>query len=325
MLRAIHGVEIEGYRSHPLHSHGRIWPETNCYVDVWIELLPALGFEPLAALSFTVAQDFEGDHFTFFKFPLEDLALLFGLTVQELAIYDSLESHISTQLRRGHIPLVEVDGYFLPDTVGTTYRAAHSKTTVGINQIDPKTRTVEYFHGLGYYRAVDEDYDGLFRRFSDIEPDNDTLFPYVEFVKRDPSFQHGSVAEAALLLLRRHLKRRPTTNPMQSFQLALYADAEWLFEKPADYFHKYAFNTARQTGANFELLASHLRWLSRQHPADFESCIELSTDLASTAKTFQFQMARAFARKRMTGLEPLLERMASTHSALMEQLCSKVL
>jgi Domain of unknown function (DUF1839) len=324
MVRAIHGVEIEGYRSHPLHAHDRIWPETNCYVDVWIELLPALGFDPLAALSFTVAQDFEGDHFTFFKFPLEDLALLFGLTVQELAIYDSLESHVSTQVRRGYVPLVEVDGYFLPDTVGTSYRLSHSKTTVGINQIDPKNRTVEYFHGVGYHLAFGEDYDGLFRRFSDIAPDNDTLFPYVEFVKRDPSFQHGSVSATALVLLRRHLKRRPTTNPFQSFREALYAEADGLFAKPADYFHKYAFNTARQAGANFELLASHLSWLGRHDHSDFDACVELATELASTAKTFQFQMARAFARKRMTGLEPLLDRMASTHSALMGQLCARV-
>ena len=37
------------------------------------------------ALGFTAAQDFEGDQFTFTKFPLEDLETLFGLKATELA------------------------------------------------------------------------------------------------------------------------------------------------------------------------------------------------------------------------------------------------
>ena len=31
------------YRRHAVHGDGRIWAETNCYVDIWIELLHALG------------------------------------------------------------------------------------------------------------------------------------------------------------------------------------------------------------------------------------------------------------------------------------------
>ena len=49
------------------------WVEKNCYVDVWIELLHALGLEPLAMLAFTVAVDFEGDQWTFFKPSHDDL------------------------------------------------------------------------------------------------------------------------------------------------------------------------------------------------------------------------------------------------------------
>jgi hypothetical protein len=78
------------WKPQALHAGERIWLETNCYIDVWAELLPALGHPAEAALAFTVRQDFEGDHFTFFKFPLEDLETLFGLAVQELAIYDTL-------------------------------------------------------------------------------------------------------------------------------------------------------------------------------------------------------------------------------------------
>ena len=71
-------IDPATWRSHALHAPDRIWLETNCYVDVWIEVLHAFGLEPLAALPFTVSQDFEGDHFTFFKFPAEDLRALYG-------------------------------------------------------------------------------------------------------------------------------------------------------------------------------------------------------------------------------------------------------
>ena len=38
------------YRRHALHASERLWVEKNCYVDIWIELLHALGLEPLAAM-----------------------------------------------------------------------------------------------------------------------------------------------------------------------------------------------------------------------------------------------------------------------------------
>ncbi len=33
----------DGYQPHALHSSERMWPETNCYVDLWIEVLNAVG------------------------------------------------------------------------------------------------------------------------------------------------------------------------------------------------------------------------------------------------------------------------------------------
>src|SRR5262245_40425576 len=109
------GLDPATWRPSALHGGNRIWPETNCYIDVWVELLPALGHPVEPALSFTVLQDFEGDQFTFFKFPLEDLQTLFGLSVQELAIYESVEAQTMAQLRRGRPVLVEVDAFWLPD------------------------------------------------------------------------------------------------------------------------------------------------------------------------------------------------------------------
>ena len=36
-------IEADAFDPHPIHLGGRNWHETNCYVDVWIEVLHALG------------------------------------------------------------------------------------------------------------------------------------------------------------------------------------------------------------------------------------------------------------------------------------------
>src|SRR5215210_7588750 len=106
----------ETSRPHAIHQPGRIWAHTNCYADVWIELLHALGVEPTASLAFTLAIDFEGDQWTFFKCPLADLYELYGIDVQELAIWRELAVHVAEQVVRGRPVLVEVDSFYLPDT-----------------------------------------------------------------------------------------------------------------------------------------------------------------------------------------------------------------
>ena len=209
------------WKPQALHSGERVWLETNCYIDVWAELLPALGYPAEAALAFTVRQDFEGDHFTFFKFPLEDLETLFGLAVQELAIYDTLEGHTLEQLGRGRPVLIEVDSHWLPDA-GPTYRKGHVKTTVAAIAIDPAARRFGYFHNTGYHVLEGEDYDGLFRKSA--APD--ALFPYVEFVKRDGrALQGAALVLRSLDVLRGHLKHRPASNPVAAWRAAMPAQA----------------------------------------------------------------------------------------------------
>ncbi len=46
------------YVRSPLHSQDRDWPETNCYLDVWIEVLPSLGLPAEACLSYSVHPGF---------------------------------------------------------------------------------------------------------------------------------------------------------------------------------------------------------------------------------------------------------------------------
>ncbi|HMJ15531.1 MAG TPA: DUF1839 family protein, partial [Polyangiaceae bacterium] len=109
------GVRPELHQSHALHSGDRAWLETNCYVDLWIEVVHALGLDPHAALPFTLALDFEADQWLFYKQPTSDLYDLYGIDVQELAIWRSLLVHCSEQVARGRIVLVEVDAFHLPD------------------------------------------------------------------------------------------------------------------------------------------------------------------------------------------------------------------
>ncbi len=84
MSGPIQHLDPSTYERHLIHGDGRTWAETNCYVDVLVELLHGLRFEPIAALPFTLRIDFEGDQWTFFKFPQDDLLNLFGLDIQEL-------------------------------------------------------------------------------------------------------------------------------------------------------------------------------------------------------------------------------------------------
>ena len=303
------------YAPHALHDSARDWPETNCYVDLWIEILNASGRIPEAALSFTVEQDFEGDHFTFFKFPPEDLAELYGLHVQELAVYDRLESHLVEQAGRGRLTLVEVDAFHLPDTRGVSYGLEHSKTTIGVNMIDPSARKLHYFHNAGFFALEGADYEAIFA------PAGDVLFPYAEFVKeRGASLAPAALRSRAVEILARRLALAPRRNPVRAFADSIEHDAERVRSRGEAFFHKYAFNTLRQLGANFELLASHLHWLERQGEGGFEAAIEGCARISGGAKTFQFQLARATARNRIAGLAQALDGVCDAHDAVMTHL-----
>ncbi len=306
----IPGLSPAGFRAHALHDPARDWPETNCYVDLWIEVLHALGREPLAGLGFTVAQDFEGDHFTFFKFPLEDIASLYGCEVQELAIYDSVESHALEQIARGRMALVEVDAFYLPDTRGVSYSLEHSKTTIAINRLDPAARRLDYFHNAAFFSLDGEDFDGVFQRGGHPSRRPDSLFPYVEFVKIGDAPQ-TPLREMAVDLLRKNLARAPTDNPVRVFAQRIGDDIHWLIQRDPSFFHKYAFNTLRQLGANFELLASHLDWLSSQGEDGLSEARDTARAISSGAKTMQFQLARAINRKRTDGLPAMLDGIAA--------------
>ncbi|WP_342363466.1 DUF1839 family protein [Terrarubrum flagellatum] len=300
-----------------MHSPERQWQQTNCYADLWIEILASLGCEPAAAFGFTVAQDFEGDQFTFFKPPLDELEALFGLRINELALYDDLIAHIERQLEQRRLVLIELDSYYMPDTRGVSYRDSHGKTTIAINRLDRARREIDYFHNDGFHRAVGDDFDGLLRLLPE-QTREDALFPYAETV-RLPSARANPNAPApmALDILARHVKRAPAGNPIAAYRQMATEHADALIERPSIAFHHYAFNTLRQLGANFELLASHLRWLETAARENFDESADFAQRIAEGAKIAQFQLARGLRQRRFDRFDAALAPLCDAHDALL--------
>lgn len=314
------GLAVEGYRRHCLHDLARDWPETNCYVDLWIEVLSALGLDPVVGLGFTVRQDFEGDQFTFFKYMPADLETLYGAEILELAIFDDLIGHLEAQVGRGRLPVIELDGYFLPDTKGVSYKVEHTKTTIGVNVIDRAAKRIEYFHNAGYFALSGDDFDGLFRQIEAQKGVADQLFPYTEFVKLD-RIERGPVQLAAVLdSFSRHFARRPLSNPIRAYKANFSVDADRLVSGPPAFFHKYTFNVLRQLGANNELLASHLGWMKDRGVAGLDRAIGATREISASAKSMQFQLARAVARRNFTSFNEPLDRMADAYDMAFEDL-----
>ncbi|MBM3203219.1 DUF1839 family protein [Candidatus Woesearchaeota archaeon] len=316
MKHQLFSLDSNTYQRHRLHTQERNWAETNCYCDVWIEFLHASGFEPIAALPFSVAIDFEGDQWTFFKFPHADLRDLYGLDVQELAIWRPLAEHVEEQISLGRAVLVELDSFYLPDTEGTSYRQEHTKSTVAAVGIDISERWLGYFHGQSYYELSGSDFVNAFRMEGPRDPSQ--LPPYAEFVKRrntngdsNPSFVGRSIE-----LLRKQLRLVPETNPFPRFRSRFERDLEWLKTSSIEVFHQYSFATLRQCGACFELTATYLQWLKSAEVSGVERTSDWYATLATKAKSFQFQLARSMARNKPIQLEALDEMAAIWQDAV---------
>jgi hypothetical protein len=317
---ALTGADDEASR-HALHRGERVWLETNCYVDLWIELLHHFGCDPHAALGFTVTQAFEGDQFTFPKFSLDDIGRLYGLQAQELAIYDTLEAHVCEQTKRGHVVVAEVDAHYLPDTRATAYRQTHSKTTIAIDSIDAQAKRLTYFHNAGYFALSGEDYDGVFRLMPDLASDVLALFPYVEFVKRARAPLEGqALVQRSLELLKLRLVDRPGVNPITQWRTEFPEHLQRLLERDVAYYHLYTFNVMRQLGSNFELLSKYLTWLNANGVTVPEDIRSNAQAIASEAMVMQFRLARARMRSRPDSCNDCLDSLETAYEKVIEPL-----
>lgn len=305
------GLEAKHYTCHELHSPERIWSEKNCYVDIWIELVHSLGLDPYALLAFTVAVDFEGDQWTFFKPPHADIRRLYGLDVQELYIWRPLLDHAVEHLGAGKFISTEADAFWLPDTAGTDYRRKHTKTTIVLGSIDPASRRLGYFHNGGYFTLGGEDFANLFRL--DAPPDPGFMPMFAELVRcdrirrRDPH----ELRRLSRELLRTHIEWRSPLNPIPKFRERFELDLAMLTREGMEAYHAWVFGTLRQLGAAAELAALYLRWLdddprSRAAPAA-EAFIKIST----VSKSLVLKTARAVSSKRALDASASLKELTS--------------
>lgn len=299
-VRVLPTLTAHGYPRHAVHREDALWVEKNCYVDVVIELLHALGVEPLAVLGSTVTVDFEGDNFTFYKPDHDDLRRFYGVDIQELNVWLPLLEHAVRHVGAGKFLSTEADAFWLPDTSGTDYRRQHVKSTIIMADVDVGAKRLGYFHNAGYFELEGEDFDRTFRMIPPA-PDAVVLPLFAELVRvdrlRTPSA--GELAAMARERLRVHHERRPHANPVDRFHAQFVADLPLLQDKGLTHYHAWAFATTRQLGASMELLAHHLAWLSTLTPsAHLTAASGLFLQLSSAAKTFILKAARAVNSKR---------------------------
>ena len=84
-MKVIADLDAATYQRHATHAESCAWPEKNCYVDLWIELLHGLRLEPLAMLPFVVAVDFEGDTVALDRVADSMVGIVIGVAFGELA------------------------------------------------------------------------------------------------------------------------------------------------------------------------------------------------------------------------------------------------
>jgi hypothetical protein len=297
-------LDPERYVRHALHSEERVWPESNCYVDLWIELLHGLGLDPVPCLAPALAVDFEGDQWTFFKPQHADLYSLYGVDVQEMTVWRPIAEHLVEQVGGGRIVLVEVDSFFLPDTAGVSHHIEHTKTTIGVQAIDVERRTLGYFHNASYFALDGDDFDGVLQLGAHAASAT-ALPPYVEIaklghVRHEPA---ELLATRAAALARDYIARGPSHNPMSLYRERWVSDAHWLSEHDMDAFHKYAFATLRQMGSAAELSAVFLRWLGKHDRPTLGGAATQFDTIASQAKALQFKLARAVNTKKPANVQ----------------------
>jgi hypothetical protein len=310
-------LNASSYIPHDLHRTERIWPETNCYVDLWIELLHALRLDPIACMAFTIAMDFEGDQWTFFKPSATDIHELFGIDIQELAIWRPLEIHLAEQVRRGRVPLVEVDAFHLPDTVGVSYQTEHTKTTIGVQAIDLEARTLGYFHSSGYFELGKAEFNAMF------DTDATAMAPYTEIAKLDRIVRPrpSELGRIAAKQLQHYVMRIPGENPVTKYRERYLSDVTWLALQNMSVFYKYAFATLRQCGACAELAATFLDWLPSAESDRTAAAVHFA-DIAAAAKAMQFKIARMMATGKAADVAPLLDQMESSWDSAMGNLAA---
>lgn len=300
----LNDLSPDTYQRHGLHSDERIWPEKNCYMDVWIALVHTLGLQPLAMLGVTASIDFLGDQWTFVKPSHDGLRRLYGIEVQELTLWRPLAAHVLDHLAAGRLISVEADAFWLPDTAATDYRRNHSKTTVMIVGCDAQAEQLSYFHNAGLYRLDGEDYRQTMANGGLAMP---LLAEWVDTRRR----LHQPEALLQRLARQRLIEQLAwwpdgsvADNPVRRFQQHCTNEMPALVAQDLQAYHAWAFANTRQFGAAMEMLALHLRWLGGHEAAaaGFEQA-------SMASKTLILKAARSVAASRPLAADALFDAM----------------
>lgn len=288
------------YRPSVLHSGDRIWTETNCYTDLWIELLSALGHDPVPSLAAALSATFDGDQWTFIKPWPEDLRALYGLDVGELTVWRPLAEHLRIARESGDLLTIEVDSWWLPDTAATDYRRNHVKTAIVPVEVDEAAKRMHYLHNAGMFSLDGDDFE---RVLTDA-----ALPPYTEYVRQ---VQAGDIGRLPGIIGTHLALSDP--DAVAALGEGVRRELPSLAERGVDHFHKWSFATLRQCGAGAALaadlvdyLTSGRREVSSASESDDGPAAKLRT-LAQMAKSLQFAVARAARGRAVSVDEPLAE------------------
>jgi hypothetical protein len=276
-----------------LHGPGAAWPETNCALDLYLELLNVTGRTPRALGVIAFSADFFEDCWVTLKPGSDDLAR-HGLSIVEYNTTGPLLGHVGRQLDAGRLMTVEVDSWWLPDTVGTAYRTDHVKTSITPIRIDVAAQTMGYLHNAGCYDLSGEDFDSV---WSEDVTRTRVPLPYLELVRLGAVPTEAQLRAACGPALAAHLAQAPADNPVARLQEFLIGSIPTISgDEPA--FHRLAFATTRQLGATAQLASAFLRWWDPA-PAAEPSPAALFEEISHAVGRTQFALARAARGRRV--------------------------
>jgi hypothetical protein len=283
------------YERHLLHAEDRVWVEKNCYIDVWIEVVHALGLDPMAMLPFVIAVDFVGGQWTFYKPSHGEIYDLYGLEVNELNVWRPLVEHAQDLLAEKVLIATESDSFYLPDTSGTDYKRNHVKTTIILNDLDVEARRLGYWHNAAYHYMEGDDFIQTFKIGMEREATFLPLFAETIRTARMVKRTRAELVTEARRLLKRHVARAPKDNPMARFAEHFTRELPAIQAKGLNHYHAWAFGTVRQLGSAAELASLHLRW---HEDAALAPAAEAFDRVSQGMKTFILKAARAVNSKK---------------------------
>ena len=299
---------------HVLHTGQRIWIAPNPFASLWVEILHAWNFEPFAALGCTIALQFEVDQFGTLVFPAEDLQSLFGVTTSRLTVFDSLASHIAAQTAEGHVVLVDLDPFHLPDTPDL-YGARHGTTLVAIDRLDPVAETASYYRQGRRFELSGADYHGAFKEVAapvsagEFHP---TLLRSLTCVKRrvgtSTYLSPEETVKVSWQAFQHHLARLPAQNPIAAFRAIFQQRLELLVANDESYRHAFVYGTLSQLGSHFELFSAYLSWLAERGYAYPKRALQASRQIVSETLVCQLRLLRATSRGHIDRCDDCLDR-----------------